>query len=109
MEAHGDTVELRLGPGTRGDVVAGPLVLALGSRAGLTVQELDEVELALDMLLRGRGDAPATITIAVEGEALVLAVSPVPEDVARRRTGILEQLAGRIELSGERVELRAGG
>jgi hypothetical protein len=109
MQAHADTVELRLGPGSRGDAVAGPLVLALGSRAGLTVQQLDELELAVEMLLRHRGDAPATVTIAVEGDALVLAVSPVPEEVARRRSAILEQLAGRIELSGERVELRAGG
>jgi hypothetical protein len=108
MAADDDTVQLRLGPGTRGTAVAGPLVLALGSRAGLTVQQLDEVELAVEMLLRGRGERPATITISVDGSALVLAISPVPEDFARRRAGILEQLAGRLRVEGERVELRAG-
>ena len=109
MGGQEDTVELRLGPGMRGTAVAGPLVLALGSRAGLTVQQLDELELAVDMLLRGRGEGVATITMMLEGGSLVVLLQPIAEEFTRRRTSILEQLAGRLRVEGERVELRAGG
>jgi hypothetical protein len=109
MAADQHTVELRLGAGTRGAAVAGPLVLALGSRAGLTVQELDEVELALELLLRGRCDGPATVTIAVDDGSLVVTIAPVAEEFTRRRAALLTQLAGRLSVDGDRVELRAGG
>jgi hypothetical protein len=104
-----ETIELRLGPATRGEAIAGPLVAAVAARAGLTVQELDELQMAVEMVMRGRGETETTMRIHVESGRLTIEVAPVPAGWAARRRTLLETLAGRMSLDGDRVELRAGG
>jgi hypothetical protein len=94
--------------GIPAEAVVGPVLVAIGARAGLTVQQLDELELAAELLLRGCAGREVTVEIGrVDGEVRV-SVMPVAERWAARRSALLGELAGRIELRGERAELRAG-
>jgi hypothetical protein len=109
MTSSDDTLELRLAPAAPAETVASPLLTAMGARAGLTIQALDELQMAVEMLLHGRREGVTTVQIRIDGRALVVSIAPVPAARSRPRAQILEQLAGRVAVDGEKVELRAGG
>jgi hypothetical protein len=100
-------VELRI-TGVTPEAVVGPVLTAMGARAGLTIQQLDELELATELLLRGCVGSPVSVIISLADHELRVSVGPLAERWALRRSGILEELAGAVRVDGERAELRAG-
>jgi hypothetical protein len=101
-----DRVELRV-VGVPAEAVAGPILTAMGARAGLTVQQLDELEMATELLVRGCTGPPVTIVIEHSDGQLRVSVAPIAPSWAERRTALLGELAGFVEVDGERAELRA--
>lgn len=77
------------------------LVLAgLGTRSGLSVEALEDIELALDALFSGQGYAAAddvTIEVAVEDAELRIAIGPF--DRARLEGGLDDGAEGAIGLA----------
>jgi hypothetical protein len=104
-----DRLELRIAAGTPADVIVAPLVTAMGARAGLGVEAIDELQMASELLLRGTRDAEVLVTLDVAGGELLLTVRPVGRDRLEGRIRLLAQLADRMSVDGEAVELRASG
>jgi anti-sigma regulatory factor (Ser/Thr protein kinase) len=77
------------------------LVLAgLGSRSGLSVEALEDLELALDALFSGQGYAAGeevTIEVAVEDAELQVAIGPFDRD--RLERGLVDQAEGAVGLA----------
>jgi hypothetical protein len=105
--AHRDRVQLRI-RGIAPESVVGPILTAMGARAGLTIQQLDELEMATELLLRGCTEPPVTVVMEHQQGELRISVAPLAERWALRRSGILGELAGRVAVEGDRAELRAG-
>ena len=53
MADAGLPVRARLGAGAPQALVLTPLVLVMGSRAGLSIDQLDDVAMAIEIILRG--------------------------------------------------------
>jgi hypothetical protein len=103
-----DRLELRIAPGTPADVIVAPLVTAMGARAGLGVDALDELQMASDLLLAGARDADVLVTLSVAAGELLVTIRPVAEERLRTRGGLVTQLAGGVRVEGDSVELRVG-
>jgi hypothetical protein len=77
------------------------LVLAgLGSRSGFSVEELEDLELALDALFSGAGYAAGekvTVEVAIEDTGLAIAIGPF--DRARLDAGLADGAEGGIGLA----------
>ena len=64
--------------------VAGLVVGGIAARHDLTLDVLDDLQLALDALLDHVGTDPGAVTIVmqVDGGSIVLSVGPLPEETA---------------------------
>jgi len=105
MTRPADTLELRIGAGTPAEAIVAALVTAMGARAGIGVERLDELQMATELLLGGTGGREADVTIGVNGSTLVVTVRPIAPERLRARGALIEGLAGRVVVDGDTVEL----
>jgi hypothetical protein len=101
-------VRVQIPAGSPSAPVAVPLVLGLAARAGLAVEQVDEVALATEMLLGERAPADLLITLSVDGGSLTVAIDGLPIDRVERRRALLPELVDGLEVDGARVVIRAG-
>jgi hypothetical protein len=101
-----DEATLRISAGA--ESVAGPLVSAMAARAGLTLQQLDELEMAVDFVL-SEVAARRELRMLVGAGALTVRIVPVSPEWAARTQGLLSQLVARVVAADGALELLARG
>ena len=85
--------------------VAGPVLLALGARAGLDVGRLEELAIALDIAIAAAEPGPVTANLRRAGGHVSVTVSPVADDRLRGRRALLEGLAASVVSDGHAIAL----
>ena len=85
--------------------VAGPVLLALGARAGLDVGRLEELAIALDIAIAAAEPGPVTANLRRAGGHVSVTVSPVADDRLRDRRQLLEGLAASVVSDGRAIAL----
>jgi hypothetical protein len=100
-----DEATLRISAGA--ESAAGPLVTAMAARAGLTLQELDELEMAVELVL-SEGPANRELVLVADEGSLAITIRPVSERWAARVQGLLTQLVAGVASGDGGLELRAG-
>jgi hypothetical protein len=85
--------------------VAGPVLLALGARAGLDVGRLEELAIALDIAIGAAEPGPVTANLRRAGGHVSVTVSPVADDRLRGRRRLLEGLAASVVSDGHAIAL----
>jgi hypothetical protein len=85
--------------------VAGPVLLALGARAGLDVGRLDELAIALDIAIAAAVPGPVTADLRRAGGRVSVTVFPVAHDRLRGRRTLLEGLAASVVAHGDAIAL----
>ena len=92
-----DEVRLTLPVEPRFAPVAHLVIGGLGSRLELTVDGLEDLQLAIDSLFhRGRSGGDVTIAMRLENGSLVTEMGPFPADTLRRE--LAEERAGDLGL-----------
>lgn len=86
--------------------VATNLVLAVGARTQLTVEQLDELAMAVDAVL-GHTQRP-TVTIHATATGLRIQVGPTDVAWVEQNRQLLEPLVTGLDLDGEDVALEVG-
>jgi hypothetical protein len=102
-------VRVAIPAGSPAAPVAVPLVLGLAARAGLPVERVDEVALAVEMLLGERAAADLHIALRIDGGVITVEIEGVPADRVERQQKLLLELIDRLDTDGVRVEVSAGG
>jgi len=100
-------IRVRLSADAPRAAVFQPLLLVAGSRAGLSVEEIDDLSMAIELLL-GHGspsDVKAEITI-LPGD-LQIALMPADLEWIERRRAMFDALVADVEGGPGRVMLRA--
>ncbi len=87
--------------------VSTPLVLAAGARTALAIDRLDELCMAVDLVLAG-SSAPVTVAVTAGADWLGVVVDPADADWLARNGSLLGSLAQVVRPDGSGVELRAG-
>jgi len=105
---HGD-VRLAIPAGSPAGPVAVPLVLGLASRAGLPVERVDEVAMAVEMLVGERAEHDLRLVLRVEGAVLTVAMEGIPAERVERQRSLVLELTDRFDADGGTVEVSAGG
>lgn len=108
MDDDGSTVRVRFetaGPDAR--AVVAELVLALGSKATIPVDRLDELSLAVDVLLRS-GEAPLTVRMRPLPGGMEIAVEPVDGARLQPDEATIRGLTDRYSCDGGAVTIAAG-
>lgn len=108
VEADGSTVRVRFE--TAGDAaraVVAELILALGVRITIPVDRLDELSIAVDVLLRA-GTGPLTVQLRPLDGGLEVEVEPVDGARLRRDAATVRGLADRFSSDGDAVTVAAG-
>jgi hypothetical protein len=86
--------------------VATNLVLAIGARTPLTVEQLDELAMAVDAVL-SHSERP-TVTVDPTETGLRIRVGPADVAWVEQNRQLLEPLVTGLDLDGEDVALEAG-
>lgn len=100
-------IRVRLSADAPRAAVFQPLLLVAGSRAGLSLEQIDDLSMAIELVL-GQGateDLRAEISIA-PGD-LQIALRPVDSGWVQRRRGVLDALVTEVGGDSDRVMLRA--
>jgi hypothetical protein len=85
--------------------VVGPVLLALGARAGLDVGRLDELAIALDIAIGSAVPGPVTTHLRRNGGSVRVTVSPIARDRLEGRRGLLERLPASVAADGDALAL----
>jgi hypothetical protein len=102
-------VSLRVLGAAPAAAVAEPVLLALGARAGLDVERLDELAMAFSLAVR-RAGRPLLIELTPADGTLTVAVRPLEAGGLRECQQALRGLVGQVEVEGdgEGLVMRAG-
>jgi hypothetical protein len=87
--------------------VSAHLVLAAGARSAVTIDRLDELCMAVDLVL-SRSPGPVTVRVTVGPDWLSVGVDPADDDWLARNEGLLGPMVVVTPADGSGVELRAG-
>jgi hypothetical protein len=101
-----DAVVARFSGTDAARAVATNLVLAIGARTLLTVEQLDELAMAVDVVLL-HSEQP-TVTIDPTATGLRIRVGPVDTTWIEQNRQLLEPLVTGLDLDGEDVALAVG-
>jgi hypothetical protein len=88
---------VRLSAGSPQSGVLTPLALVLGARVGLSIEQIDDLAMALELLI---GHAPATArsaTFQASGDELSVALSGIDGEWLEQRQPMLDVLVTRVE------------
>ena len=108
MQVQRSPVHARLAAGSPQAQVLAPLALVLGTRAGLTIEQIDDLVLALELIVRGQPSGRSAELVAGGGdlEVTLTAVDPGWLEEHRR---MLAVLVTDVEQRDEDLKLRAAG
>ncbi len=106
MGRTGDDVRLRILASTSARDVAEPVLLALGARAGLDVERLDELAVAFGLVVGAAAPGPVAVGLLRLDQSLTVTVSPIDADRLRRRRSLLDELTPVVAADGDRIDLR---
>jgi hypothetical protein len=85
--------------------VVGPVLLALGARAGLDVGRLDELAIALDIAIGSAVPGPVTADLRRNGGSVTVTVSPVARGRLQARRVLLEGLSASVAEDDDGIAL----
>jgi hypothetical protein len=105
MATATEDVRLQASDPTVAKAVFGPVLLALGARAGLDVGRLDELVIALEVAIGSVAPGPVTADLRRNGASVSVTVSPVARDRLRGRRILLEGLAASVVEDGDAIAL----
>jgi hypothetical protein len=97
----------RFSSGDLARAVSGRLVLAAGARSAIAIDRLDELCMAVDLVL-ARSSAPVTVAVTAGPDWLSVAVDPADADWLQTNGGLLGSMVQELRTHGSGVELRAG-
>lgn len=103
------TVSLRVLGSAPVAALAEPVLLALGARAGIDVSRLDELAMALQLVVR-RSGRPLLIELTPDTGRLTVAVRPLEPGELRDCQEALSRLVAAVEVAddGAGLVMRAG-
>ncbi|MGN6379401.1 MAG: hypothetical protein ACTHNU_10660 [Gaiellales bacterium] len=102
-----ETVTGRFSTGRLARAVSPRLVLAVGARTELSIDRLDELGMAVDMVL-AQASGQSVVVLTPEPQHLTVAVQPAADSWVERHRQLLASLVDRVEIVPGGVELRAG-
>lgn len=105
MATAPEEVRLQASDSAVARAVVGPVLLALGARAGLDVGRLDELAAALDIAIGSAAPGPVTMELRRTEASVTVAVSPVAPDRLRGRRVLLEGLSASVVEDGDAIAL----
>jgi hypothetical protein len=100
-----DTVTARFATADVARAVTGNLVLAVGARTAITVDRLDELAMAADLVLARSGRV--TVALTAGDGWLDVALAPVDAGWVGENRGLLESLVAEVAEADAGVRLRA--
>ena len=98
-------VRTRLSAAAPQVAVLGPLALVMGSRAGLSLEQIDDLAMAIELVVRHRRDERGAEFWAQDG-TLEVFISEVDQAWLERHQGMLAVLVSETELDAGGVRLR---
>jgi hypothetical protein len=107
MQRQTDSIRGRFGPRAPVRQIVAGLLLALGARTDLPIEQLDELALAVDLVLGGRVAGEVDVELWVGDDELAVSISPVGAGWPDRHRLLLESLVSELGTSGDEVLLRA--
>jgi hypothetical protein len=108
MQDRPSPVRARLAAGSPQAQVLAPLALVLGSRAGLPIERIDDLVLALELIVRGQPSARSAELVADGGDLEVTLTAVDPAWLEEHR-GMLVVLVTDLEQRSQDLRLRAAG
>jgi hypothetical protein len=102
-------VRVAIPAGSPAAPVAVPLVLGLASRAGLPVDRVDEVAMAVQMLVGERAAGDLQLSLSVADGVITVAIDGVPPERVERQRSLVLELIDKLDTDGGRVSVSAGG
>src|SRR5215831_12974621 len=108
MQDRPSPVLARLAAGSPQAQVLAPLALVLGSRAGLPIEQIDDLVLALELIVRCQPSARSAELVAGGGDLEVTLTAVDPAWLEEHR-GMLAVLVTDLEQRSDDLRLRAAG
>jgi hypothetical protein len=105
MAAPPDDVRLQASDAAVAKAVIEPVLLALGARAGLDVERLDELAIALDIAIGSAVPGPVTADLRRAGGRVSVSVSPVAPERLEGRRVLLQELSATVAEDGDAIAL----
>jgi hypothetical protein len=87
--------------------VCGHLVLATGARSAIAIDRLDELCMAVDLVL-ARSVPPVTVAVTAGPDWLSVAVDPADAGWLDQNGSLLGSMVEDVQMHGTGVKLRAG-
>jgi hypothetical protein len=105
MANPGSPVRARLSAEAPQALVLTQLVLVMGSRAGLSIDQLDDVAMAIEVIVRGAA-RPRWAELRAEAGSLEVAIGDVDGEWVEERMPLLSALVTDVQHDGESMVLR---
>jgi hypothetical protein len=105
MATPPEDVRLQASDSAVARAVVGPVLLALGARAGLDVGRLDELVIAFDLAIGCAAPGPVTADLRRTGGSVTVTVSPVAPERLQGRRALLEGLSASVVEDGDALAL----
>jgi hypothetical protein len=83
-----------------------PLALVLGARAGLSIEQIDDLAIALELLVRHQPATARRARFVTSEGRLDVSLSEIDQDWLERRGPLLAVLVSEVEGDSEGVRLR---
>ena len=107
VEQRTPAVRTRLSAAAPQVAVLGPLALVMGSRAGLSLEQIDDLAMAIELVVRHRRDERGAEFWAQDG-TLEVFISEVDQAWLERHQGMLSVLVSEAEQDAGGLTLRVG-
>jgi len=90
------TISVRLSAQAPQVAVLTPLTLVLGARAGLSIEQIDDLAMALELLVRNQPTTSRQASFAASKGRLEVSLSDIDHEWLERRTPRLEVLVSEV-------------
>ena|SRR5437763_7614735 len=108
MVTSNDRVSVEIPAGSPAAGVLVPLVLGLAARAGLPIERMDELSLAVELLVEQRAAADLTIAATVMNGGIEIRIEGAATRRAADRREIIAALVDSFEVEPDGIVLRVG-
>lgn len=90
------TISVRLSAEAPQVAVLTPLALVLGARAGLSIEQIDDLAMALELLVRHQPTTSRQASFAASQSRLEVSLSDIDQQWLEQRTPMLEVLVSEV-------------
>jgi hypothetical protein len=108
MVTSNDSVSVEIPAGSPASGVLVPLVLGLAARAGLPIERMDELSLAVELLVEQRARADLAIAATVIDGGMEIRIVGAATQRAADRQAIIAALVDSFEAGPDGIVLRVG-